>query len=203
MKILILSALLFCFGVSYAQEFKGGLVLGINASQVDGDNLSGYNKIGPLLGVSITRKLKADHFSVRGEFLLSVKGAKAFIDENNIGVVDLRKLNNVYIDIPLMLQYQYKKFTFEAGPTLGVLLYATREDIKGKTTVTSDYNRFELAAFLGVDYGLKKGWSVFGRYSYSMMCIAGINCGSVFTNPKLRAGYFNNVIGVGLRKSFN
>ena len=45
---------LFAFKKSNAQSFKGGIIAGIAACQVDGDGLVGYNKPGPVAGGFVT-----------------------------------------------------------------------------------------------------------------------------------------------------
>ena len=35
--------------VTYSQNFNGGIILGFNTSQVGGDNLSGFQKVGPII----------------------------------------------------------------------------------------------------------------------------------------------------------
>ena len=45
-NIILLSAILFYSQVLFAQDFVAELLLGANFSQVDGDQLGGYNKLG-------------------------------------------------------------------------------------------------------------------------------------------------------------
>ena len=37
--------------VSNSQNFGGGIILGVNTSQVGGDDLSGFHKAGPIVGI--------------------------------------------------------------------------------------------------------------------------------------------------------
>ena len=37
--------------VSNSQNFEGGIIFGANTSQVGGDNLSGFHKAGPTIGI--------------------------------------------------------------------------------------------------------------------------------------------------------
>ena len=43
-----------------AQEFGAALLIGSNFSQVDGDQLGGYNKVGLNAGLEINRQIKPD-----------------------------------------------------------------------------------------------------------------------------------------------
>lgn len=191
--------LLFPSVLLHAQEFKSGYILGISATQVDGDNLNGYNKLGPHLGIFVERKF-GDKFSLRPEFLFTIKGAKNYVDIDNIA--DPIKTAFYYVEVPFFLNYQIKKFQIEAGPSFGVLMYAYNNDNTGKYSTTSSYKRMEWATHLGVSYRLKESLLLYGRYSYSMDCVDGGNCGKLFTSPKLRPGYFHNVISVGIRRYF-
>ena len=48
--VTLFAALVLCGGM-YAQDFSFGLRLGPNFSQIDGDEASGYNKIGYHIGI--------------------------------------------------------------------------------------------------------------------------------------------------------
>lgn len=183
----------------HAQEFRSGFMLGVSATQVDGDNLSGYNKLGPHVGIFVERMF-GDKFGLRPEFLFTIKGAKNYVDIDN--TANPFKSSFYYIEVPFFLSYRVKKFQFEAGPSFGVLMYSYNSDNSGKYVMTDKYNRMEWAAHLGVSYRLKESMQLYGRYSYSMDCVDGGNCGKLFTSPKLRPGYFHNVISVGMRKYF-
>lgn len=186
-------------GLIRAQEFKSGYILGVSATQVDGDNLSGYNKLGPHLGIFVERMF-GDKFGLRPEFLFTIKGAKNYVDIDNIA--DPIKTAFYYVEVPLFFNYRIKKYQIEAGPSFGVLMYSYNNDNTGKYTTTNRYNRMEWAAHLGVSYRLREKLLLYGRYSYSVDCVDGGNCGALFTSPKLRPGYFHNVISVGMRKYF-
>lgn len=197
----VLLVFLFCIGgLSQAQDFKLGYLAGLTASQVDGDNLSGYNKIGPHLGIFVDRSL-GTKFNMRAEFLFTIKGAKNYIDIDNI--TDPLKTAFYYIEVPFMLNYRIKKFQVEAGPSFGVLMYAFNNDKLGRYTTTSSYNRMDWEMNLGLSYILKQDLLVYSRFSYSLTCIDGVNCGKLFTAPKRRPGYFHNSVSLGIRKYFN
>ena len=58
--------------ISVSQDFNGGVFGGLSTSQVSGDNLSGFNKIGPRLGLYINRPIK--WYGVQLELQYLVKG---------------------------------------------------------------------------------------------------------------------------------
>lgn len=193
-----LATLSFLFGSqnSFAQEFRLGANLGASLTQVDGDNLSGYNKMGPHLGIFVERELKAN-FGFHFDFLFTIKGAKNYVDINNI--TDPLKSAFYYAEVPLLLTYQVQKFKIEAGPSFGVLVWAYNKNNLGRQNTTDLYNRLEWAFHTGVSYTYNPSLAFYARYSYSLDCVDGGNCGKLFSNPKLRPGYFHNVISVGAR----
>jgi len=196
--LFILSFFILSLGAK-AQEFKSGLVLGLTATQVDGDNLSGYNKVGPHLGIFVERMF-GSKLGLRSEFLFTIKGAKNYVDIDNIA--DPLKTAFYYVEVPFLLNYRIKKFQIEAGPSFGVLLYAFNSDKLGKYTTTSRYNRLDWEMNLGVSYRLKQDLLIYSQFSYSLTCIDGANCGQLFTAPKRRPGYFHNSVSLGIRKYF-
>ena len=182
-----------------AQDFKLGWQLGGSLTQVDGDNLSGYNKFGPHVGLFVERSI--GKLSLRPEFLFTVKGAKNYVNPDNIQ--NPLKSAFYYAEVPLFLNYRQKKWQAELGGSFGVLIWAYNRDNTGRYTTTASYNRLEWAGHLGASYFVRTDLGVYVRYSYSLDCVDGGNCGKLFTSPKLRPGYFHNVVSFGLRGYFN
>ena len=56
-KFSVLIGLLLLGSSVQSQSFGGGTIFGISTSQVGGDDISGFNKAGLLLGVFANRKL--------------------------------------------------------------------------------------------------------------------------------------------------
>ena len=80
--IILLSAILFYSQGIFAQDFGAELLLGANFSQVDGDQLGGYNKLGANIGIQINRDIKED-WDLAFELRYSMKGAKKVQDQEN------------------------------------------------------------------------------------------------------------------------
>ena len=119
---LLLSA--FCFLPSaFAQRFIGGIAVGMNITQVDGDEVFGYYKTGFNGGPYVKLMLdKKQRFSVTMELLYTQKGALqktgiyieniakgdiAFIDHNYSTYYPkiFYKLNTDYLELPLLFHY--------------------------------------------------------------------------------------------------
>lgn len=98
--------------------FNPALILGFNASQVWGDQITGYRKFGANAGAAAYIRLPK-HFSISFEILYSMKGSNSGSGERvTIGdtTYDKFKLVMDYIDIPVMFNYHDKKIAiFGAG----------------------------------------------------------------------------------------
>ena len=104
-RILILP--FFCGVLTYtanAQSFGGGVIAGASTSQVAGDLLAGFNKIGLLAGAYTNINIK-DNISVKFEITYIEKGSKnPNIHKNNIAEITLS-----YLEIPLSINLQQKE----------------------------------------------------------------------------------------------
>ena len=86
-----------------AQTFSAMLVGGFNLSQIDGDKLGGFNKIGFNTGARVSAKL-SDRWSLSTEFLYSQQGASYnrlinYEVINDVGS-DISELEDYRTDIP-------------------------------------------------------------------------------------------------------
>lgn len=90
-----------------AQEIKVDAILGFNVSQIDGDDMAGFNKPGFLLGGGAGFDL-AEDFGLQFRILFSQKGSR--FTEND--PIDLNYRLN-YLDFPLMFEYNLDKELFE------------------------------------------------------------------------------------------
>ncbi|MDZ7742314.1 MAG: outer membrane beta-barrel protein [Bacteroidota bacterium] len=117
-KTFLTSILFSLLAFATAQEFEGGVHLGLVASQVQGDNYGGYNKAGLYLGGYVSYQF-SKHGIVQMELDYIQKGSRKIPGENEI---DTYKLNIHYVELPVLYQYIInEKFSVEAGLALGVL----------------------------------------------------------------------------------
>src|SRR5688572_14807215 len=106
-KSIFLSLLFFSTLVVYSQDqkkkesiFKPALIIGMNATQVDGDDLAGYRKVGLNAGAAAYIRLPKN-FSINFEILYSQKGARASANQYILNSQDY-KLVLDYVDIPII-----------------------------------------------------------------------------------------------------
>lgn len=203
MKKLTLAIFLLLIGMgSFAQRFEGGLAGGLNFTQLDGDLLSGYNKLG-LHGGSWVKYPFNDKWSGGLEFLYTQKGASRSINEENIAstrTFDRFRLN--YFEVPLFAAYTYKKFSFQAGITGGYLLSAKIEDFTGKRDYKKFLKPFETGTLIGLAYPINKNIHVQLRYHYTIASIAKGDNRTVFTDngfSRVILGLYNNLFCLSIK----
>lgn len=153
----------------------GALIAGVNATQVDGDEVYGYHKFGLNVGAAAIIPIYGN-WSISLENIYSEKGAHQrarFIDSLD-GSYDL-KLN--YVDVPLLLQYTDKDIiTFGAGGSWGSLVKVSEKrhgfDIPGTTLESEIYRRSDINFIADVKFRLIKKLHFNVRYAYSIRPIA-------------------------------
>lgn len=189
-----------------AQRFRGGIAGGFNFSQLDGDLLAGYNKAGLNGGFWVQFPFN-NKWSAGLELLYTQKGASRSINEENIAstrTFDRFRLN--YAEVPLYMQYTYKKFSFQAGLTGGYLIKATIDDFTGTREYTQQLKPFEAGTLLGISYPINKNLHAQLRYQYSIASIAKGDRRTIFTDngfSKLIVGLYNNLFCFSLKYSLN
>ena len=203
MKKLTLAIFLLLIGIgSFAQRFEGGLAGGLNFTQLDGDLLSGYNKLGLHGGFWVQYPFN-DNWSGGLEFIYTQKGASRSINEENIAstrTFDRFRLN--YFEVPLYAAYTYKKFTFQGGITGGYLLSANIEDFTGKRDYKNLLKPFETGILFGVSYPISKELSAQLRYQYSIVSIAKGDNNNILIDNSLSniiLGLYNNLFSLTLK----
>jgi hypothetical protein len=201
-KLVLMAFTFLCFSLSHAQNFTGGILLGVTASQVDGDSYSGYNKPGLQGGVFISTGL-LPYLDARLEIKYSSRGARNPASDDNTGAY---KLSLHYIDVPVMAVIKIKKFGgIELGLIPGYLFAASGEDDAGKFSAEYlvAFRKFDLGTLLGANINLSKRISLSIRYSYSIFSIRDLETagayyswfGKIFGHSR---GDFNNCITLGL-----
>ena len=114
-------------GFCLSQNFQAGTIIGINTSQVSGDNLAGFNKLGTRMGAFINKKM--GNFTAQIEFQYINKGSKKLVDIETYEESYKFLLN--YLEIPISLKIEvYIKTFLETGCSVGYLLN-WKEEING------------------------------------------------------------------------
>ncbi len=197
-KIISFILIVFVFHSATAQQrFKAGLKLGLSTSQVEGDTYAGFNKIGLAAGALVTGKFN-DKWSAQFEMLYIQKGSKHNSNPDK-GDYSFYYIAVNYIEVPVLLQYHQKKFTFELGPGFGYLVSEEEFNEVQILTGLSPFNKTEISLNIGISYVLINNWGFNWRYSNSLSSIRDYASGaSTWFNP----GQRNNVLTFSLTYQF-
>jgi len=147
-KTIILILTILITSASYAQRFDGLIVFGMTATQVDGDGMGSYNKIGGTLGLFVTHRI-TDKIEFQTGLDYTGKGARNGFDSYYFFKTQLD-----YIQIPVQFSYKvFEKIGLTGGLRFGYLMNAY--NISGG--LRTDENQlemlnFEPSAYASLDY---------------------------------------------------
>ncbi len=100
-----------------SQQFNGGMMAGIAATQVAGDTYSGFRKAGIFAGGYVNLEV-GKHSAFQMELEFFQKGSRVNPDSSNNYNQYLFRTN--YVELPVLYQYRInKRFKLEAGPLYG------------------------------------------------------------------------------------
>jgi hypothetical protein len=164
--------------------FYGGLIVGANFAQVDGDYFAGYDKIGLNAG-GIAYAQLAKHVALSLEILYSQKGSKSNQggepSPNNTAIYIYKYGINVnYAEIPVMINYFDKRRShFGIGVSYARLVNSSESIQVDSSGIAKTLNfninyPFKKDAFdflAGVELHLVKGLFMNIRFQYSMIPI--------------------------------
>ncbi|NVO02872.1 MAG: PorT family protein [Bacteroidetes bacterium] len=155
-----------------AQKIKGALSAGINISQVDGDEVYGYSKLGFNAGPSAILPI-GKNFLVTVEVLFNQKGSYSKYAPNGDTLpppyYDLRL---TYLDAPVLFHYQDKQsFTIGTGFSYGRLVKFSETE-HGKPVVwpnkNGPYSSNDINWIADVRFRVYGPLKFNVRYSYSL-----------------------------------
>ena len=197
--------ILLCYGFLsisiHAQNFGGGVILGLSTSQVGGDNLAGFNKAGLLAGAFANTPI-SELLSFQMEITFIQKGS------NNPKMNDAEHSNYLkediscsYIEVPLLLQYhQSNKLKIEGGVQLAYLINGYYNDINGKipTYSVNPFIKNDFGLLLGIDYKYSENISLNTRLSNSILPIGTEDWDFVNSYNSSRKGKYNSVLSFAI-----
>jgi hypothetical protein len=170
-----------------AQRFKGAVMGGMNISQVDGDEVYGYHRVGGHIGLAAILPIKK--WDITLETVFNQKGSyqKAqyehweYIYDSNKMLIDSTlytgayNLRLNYVEIPLMVHYTDKdKYTVGLGFSYGRLVNFSEIEHGGNVppysdTVKFNKNDFDFLADLQIRVWKQLKFGI--RFSYSIVPI--------------------------------
>jgi len=219
--LFIVSFLLFLPGHLFSQHILGAVSAGINLSQVDGDEVYGFNKVGLNIGPSAIIPFGKDKkWSVTLELLFSQLGSRqkseypvsTTIDSARAGFYDGYRLSLTYVQVPVIVHFTDKRVIaggvgFQYGQLVGVTEYEDYNDSRGfvrsKTTLQGPYTRADIQALADVRVRLYRGIWFNVRYSYSILPIRSREFVNPFYGNTWLRKQYNNVISLRVMYIFN
>ena len=167
-----------------AQTFGGGFLAGASVSQLDGDELGGYHKMGVTAGAYTYTQL-TKYVRAQLELRYTEKGSKS---TNKDPLYYHSRLN--YIEAPLMLKYLFlKKFNADVGLAAGYLVKGTVDDGYGE--LEADFKPYELSLLIGIQYQVLDKVHVNVRLNYSVLPVGDHPGGQTWL---FNRGQYNNVL---------
>lgn len=224
------------FIISYsanAQVIKGGVILGGNLSQVDGDRAYGFKQLGFNVGATAIMPF-TEKWSLSIETIFSQEGA--YQKETNVSkdyalpinglsdtstfFADITNYYNLrlnYVRIPVLVHYNDRRISIGAGFQYGRLVYVkennriTPSDPSFALPEYYDLDKFsnknDLSVIADIKFRIWSGLYINARYSYSLIPIRKVNMVFVDTNTnELWADelkQYNNTITLRLMWVFN
>lgn len=199
MKIYFISALLLLSTLVYAQQndanIQGGLFAGLATTQIDGDGYGGFNKAGLLGGGYVNTRIAPKW---RAEMAISYI-QKGSIDPYRPDKNDFEyyRIRLSYVEVPLMFRSTYKSFTYGIGPSLGVLIASSEEDINGEVNVPFHaFKSTEIGANFDLLFKLLNRLEANVRYTHSALPISNE---TKFTRFGLIGGSYSMALNFSLR----
>ncbi len=162
---------IFVIGASHAQRFSAGLVLGFNASQIDGDFYAGYHKIGLVGGLQgfVAIKEKVD---LGLELRYSQIGSRSVT--NNQNTIEPFSATFNYAEIPVTINYKdwymededYYRIHFHCGLTYARLISTKFKNPDSSFNDLLDFfNEDYFGALIGATYFINKKIGVTMRFN--------------------------------------
>jgi hypothetical protein len=151
-----------------AQTFGGGLLAGLNISQIDGDQDLGFRQPGMFLGGFLTYRLK-ERVALQPEIVFEQLGSRDRLDS-------LFNLRLNYTSFNLLLQGRInlnlgdssqQEIVLEIGPAIGYLVGAT-ENLSGRDQSNS-FSPVDVRGLVGGTLQMSERWAFSLRYGYSML----------------------------------
>jgi len=210
---LLLILTLLTFFVGKAQQFEGGLLAGMDFSQVDGDTYSGYKRLGMLAGGYVKLPLN-EKWALRLEMEYIMKGSvnaynpNATSDTNNVDYLN----KTSYIEVPLLLEYNLanampgtkvsafvRNISLFGGFSTAVLL--SHKELINNYETGPPYPGFadvNFTVIFGLQYVIGPRWSVDYRWDNSITTIRTGNAPGYIQRFGGKYGQFHNLMALSL-----
>ena len=190
----ILTLLFFCGILTYntnAQSFGGGIILGASTSQVAGDLLGGFNKIGILAGAYTNLKVK-EYLKLQFEIIYIEKGSR----NPNIHKNTIQEISLSYVEVPLSINLQQKEnIGIEVGVLPAFIIASKMNDYYSETEISPPFEKYDFGVFAGINYHITDNLILNTRISNSIIPIRPHEDG---LTHRLNKGQYNTVLSFAI-----
>lgn len=174
-----------------------GIKAGATTSQLSGDDYWGFKKTG-FTGGTFLRINLGKRITGQLELLYTQKGSKQKYKGKTIYPF-LYKVDVYYVEVPLLIQINHKKWSYEFGPGLGVLVVEHEHDFREANQDDELFNEQELSFNAGIQYHFSKHISLNVRYTNSLLPIRQT---PVKSQIRFHSPQYNNVLAMTLNFRF-
>ena len=176
--------------------FNGSFFAGMNACQIDGDNLAGYFYLGAHVGLGTLIRFHSN-LSASLDFAYSMKGAQEKFVVNNANVQNRLKIILDYVEIAPTFNAHYENlFMIGVGPALGFQVRYKETDPTGIDITNSTFNvqprPLDLSLRLQFTFLIKEHFGIGAGFQYTVLSLRPALPGTRVN------GTFNNVINLRL-----
>jgi hypothetical protein len=172
---------------------------GLNASQVGGDGLQGFDKFNLAAGLGVQRFIK-EKFHWRLEINLLQKGSRKAADPEN-GDITEYKMSLLYAQVPILIEYKYnEKLSLLGGPGFGFLLSSEETNFDGVEENNREFNALDFSIIMAAKYTISDRLGAELRYDQSILPIRTRGDLNV---PFVLGSQFNTGLGILLSYRIN
>lgn len=160
----IFAFIIVSFAAFSQEEFHGGFLGGITASQIDNDEMGGYKKLGMTGGMFVSRNFTEEH---RGQFELK------YIQKGAAEPAYSFKKRLDYLELAFMYKYHFEKgFELEGGLGTDFLINVS-SSYMDVDDPNASFAEMDMPLNLGASYFLGDNLAINGRMAYSMFLLGG------------------------------
>lgn len=156
MRYVLLSLCLFMAVFLSAQRFNATLFGGLTSSQISGDGAYGFVQFGGILGSEVYYSFN-DTWTTSFGLRFNQKGSRIYKSATS---VDVYRLRVNYVEAPFLVHYSLNRFSFGAGPVVGVKVNQRERTQFGVVENPREFDRVELGLEVNIDYQLRDKWNV-------------------------------------------
>ena len=144
------------------RTFSFSALAGVNAAQLDGDGLGGYDKLGLHLGIGASFGL-SERWSTGLELLYSQKGSQSELNPN--ATQQYIRLN--YVEVPVYVSFAESDFRFIGGASYARLIDAEVDPFS--PFAPGFFKDNDVCILFGMDYVFSERWRAHFRFTQSVL----------------------------------